>query len=383
MWRVGRKSLGQNLLNSILINGSHPDSLLNFRGDLIRELIANGYEVHASAPDITGRTRDLLENMGARPHSIELRRAGQNPMADLRYLCHMLALQRRVKPTLILNYTIKPNIWGSFAARLLGIPVYSMVTGLGYIMIEGEGIKRRLIQALAKRLYALALSNNIAVIFQNNDDVDEFVKAGIVDRSKVRVVRGSGVSLAHFSPAPLPTSPVFLMIARLLRTKGVHEYAAAAKGVKGAHPDVRFLLVGMQDFGPDGVAPEDIDKWAEYGIEYLGPKDDVRPTLAEASVYVLPSYREGTPRSVLEAMAMGRPILTTDVPGCRETVRHERNGLLVPARNVAALQAAMVRMIENPGEREAMGRESLIMARQLFDVDKVNRELIGHLGISR
>lgn len=371
------------MLNSILINGSHPDSLLNFRGDLIRELIANGYEVHASAPDITGRTRDLLENMGARPHSIELRRAGQNPMADLRYLCHMLALQRRVKPTLILNYTIKPNIWGSFAARLLGIPVYSMVTGLGYIMIEGEGIKRRLIQALAKRLYALALSNNIAVIFQNNDDVDEFVKAGIVDRSKVRVVRGSGVSLAHFSPAPLPTSPVFLMIARLLRTKGVHEYAAAAKGVKGAHPDVRFLLVGMQDFGPDGVAPEDIDKWAEYGIEYLGPKDDVRPTLAEASVYVLPSYREGTPRSVLEAMAMGRPILTTDVPGCRETVRHERNGLLVPARNVAALQAAMVRMIENPGEREAMGRESLIMARQLFDVDKVNRELIGHLGISR
>lgn len=303
-------------------------------------------------------------------------------MADLRYLREMLSLQRRIKPALVLNYTIKPNIWGSFAARLLGIPAYSMVTGLGYIMIEGAGLKRRLIQALAKRLYALALSKNRAVIFQNNDDVEEFTKAGIVDPSKVRIVRGSGVNLKHFASAPLPAAPVFLMIARLLRTKGVREYADAAKATKSVHPNARFLLVGMHDSGPDGIAVEEIGDWAQYGIEYLGPKDDVRPALAEASIYVLPSYREGTPRSVLEAMAMGRPILTTDVPGCRETVRHERNGLLVPARDAAALQAAMVRLIENPDEREAMGRESLAMAWELFDVDKVNRELIGHLGIA-
>ena len=369
--------------NSILINGSHPDSLVNFRGDLIRELIASGYDVHASAPDVTGRTRDLLDRIGVRTHSVHLGRAGLNPIADLRYLREMLSLQRRIKPMLVLNYTIKPNIWGSFAARLLGIPVCSMVTGLGYIMIEGEGLKRRLIQALAKRLYALALSNNRAVIFQNNDDVDEFVRAGIVDPSKVRTIRGSGVNLKHFAPAPLPTAPVFLMIARLLRTKGVQEYAAAAKGIKSVYPDARFLLVGMHDPGPDGVSAEEMGDWAEYGIEYLGPQDDVRPALAEASIYVLPSYREGTPRSVLEAMAMGRPVLTTDVPGCRETVRHEKNGVLVPARDAAALQDAMARLIDNPREREAMGRESLGMARELFDVDKVNRELIDHLGISR
>lgn len=369
--------------HSILINGSHPDSLVNFRGDLIRDLIASGYEVHTSAPDIAGPTRAQLDAMGVRSHSVNLSRSGLSPIADLRYLREMLSLQRRIRPALVLNYTIKPNIWGSFAARLLGIPACSMVTGLGYIMIEGQGLKRRLVQALAKQLYAWALSKNRAVIFQNNDDVDEFVRAGIVGPSKIRTVRGSGVNLEHFAPAPLPAAPVFLMIARLLRTKGVREYAAAAKSVRASYPDARFLLVGMHDPGPDGVTPEEMGDWHQYGIEYLGPMDDVRPALAAASIYVLPSYREGTPRSVLEAMAMGRPVVTTDVPGCRETVQHERNGLLVPARDAAALHEAMTRLIENPRQREAMGRESLEMARELFDVRKVNRELIGHLGILR
>lgn len=368
-------------MNAILINGSYPDSLVNFRGDMIRDLVALGHEVHASAPDIDPKTRSAIEAMGARPHSLALSRSGLNPLADLRYCRDMLALIRRVRPALVVNYTIKPNIWGSFAARLAGVPVCSMVTGLGYVMIEGAGLKRRLVQSVAKRLYAAALARNRVVIFQNDDDVGDFVAAGIVDRAKVHTVRGSGVNLAHFSPQPLPPEPVFLMIARLLKAKGVAEYAAAAKEAKRRHPHARFLLVGMTDSGPDGISESEIGGWQASGVEYLGPQSDVRPAIEAASVYVLPSYREGTPRSVLEAMAMGRPILTTDVPGCRETVRPEENGLLVPARDSAALCDAMVRLIENPDERAAMGQASLAMARELFDVHKVNAELFRHLGL--
>ncbi len=368
-------------MNAILINGSHPDSLVNFRGDMIRDMIALGHEVHVSAPDIDAGTRAAVEAMGARVHSLPLSRSGLNPLGDIRYFGAMLALIRRVKPGLAVNYTIKPNIWGSFAARVAGVPACSMVTGLGYVMIEGAGLKRRLVQGMAKRLYAAALARNRIVVFQNDDDVADFVKAGIVDPAKVRTVRGSGVNLAHFDPRPLPPEPVFLMIARLLKTKGVLEYAAAAKAVKRLHPRARFLLVGMADSGPDGIPETEIVDWRDSGIEYLGPQSDVRPAIAEASVYVLPSYREGTPRSVLEAMAMGRAILTTDVPGCRETVRPGQNGLLVPARDSEALRDAMIRLSESADERAAMGRASLAMARELFDVGKVNRALFRHLGL--
>lgn len=369
-------------MRTILINGSYPDSLVNFRGDMIRDMIALGHEVHVSAPDIDAKTRAGLDALGARPHSLSLERSGLNPFADLRYFREMLALIRKVGPGLVVNYTIKPNIWGSFAARMAGVPACSMVTGLGYVMIEGAGLKRRLVQGVAKRLYAAALAGNRAVIFQNDDDVADFVRAGIVDPAKVRTVRGSGVNLAHFDPRPLPPEPVFLMIARLLKTKGVREYAAAASAVKRLHPRARFLLVGMSDAGPDGIPESETGDWRDAGIEYLGPQSDVRPAIAGASIYVLPSYREGTPRSVLEAMAMGRPIITTDVPGCRETVRAGENGLLVSARNSAALADAMIRLIEKPDERATMGRASLAMARELFDVGKVNQTLFRHLGIA-
>ncbi len=348
---------------------------------MIRDLVALGYEVHVSAPHIDSKAYAAIDAMGAHPHSLQLDRTGLNPIADLRYFREMLALIRGVKPGLVVNYTIKPNIWGSFAARLIGVPVCSMVTGLGYVMIEGAGFKRRLVQGVAKRLYAAALAGNRVVIFQNDDDVRDFVRRGIVSREKVRTIRGSGVNLAHFSPRPLPPEPVFLMIARLLKTKGVSEYVEAAKATKQRHPHARFLLVGMPDNGPDGISASETGDWQKNGIEYLGPQSDVRSAIASASVYVLPSYREGTPRSVLEAMAMGRPILTTDVPGCRETVRPGENGLLVPARDSTALRDAMIHMVSAADERAEMGRVSLEMARELFDVSKVNLELFRHLSL--
>ena len=296
----------------------------------------------------------------------------------------MYALIRKVRPGLVVNYTIKPNIWGSIAARMAGVPACSMVTGIGYMMIESAGMKQRLVEMVAKRLYAAALAKNPVVIFQNNDDVEDFVSAGIIDRGQARTVRGSGVNLEQFAPVPLPPAPVFVMVARLLRSKGVLIYAEAAREVRRQHPEARFLLVGMTDPGPDGVSNAEIGDWSDYGVEYLGPKADVRPSISESSVFVLPSYyREGTPRSALEAMAMGRAIITTDAPGCRETVRQGENGYLVPVRDIGALRDAMIRLVENEAARAAMGQASLAIAREIFDVHKVNRELFRHLGIGQ
>jgi glycosyltransferase involved in cell wall biosynthesis len=370
-----------DLLKSILLNGSYPDSLLNFRGDLIRFLGQRGYSVHVTAPDLSDEIKRRLEAIGAHPHDVQLYRSGLNPFADFRYCWQLFVLQRRIKPSFVINYTIKPNIWGSIAARLGGVAAGSMVTGIGYMMIEGRGWKRRLVQAIAKRLYAFALLRNRVVIFQNDDDVDDFVAAGIVTKNEVRTTKGSGVNLSHFTPAALPPKPVFLMIARLLRTKGVHEYVEASARVRNSYPDARFLLVGMTDEGPDGLPAQEVAGLNERGVEYMGALADVRPALAEASVYVLPSYREGTPRSVLEAMAMGRPIITTDAPGCRETVTPGKNGLLVPVRDIDALATAMETLAENEAMRIAMGQASLEMAALNFDVERVNADLIKHFGL--
>lgn len=366
----------------ILINASLAESLVNFRGDLIKALVSKGLTVHVSAPELNEKVAAELFDLGAIPHRICLDRAGQNPVKDVRYLVGMFRLLRRIGPSLVLNYTIKPNIWASAAARLSGIPTYSMVTGIGYMMIPGEGLKRRTVQLIARTLYRAGVSKNRAVIFQNKDDAAAFVAAGIVRREQVRLVRGSGVNLDRFPPAPLPHEPVFLMIARLLRTKGAREFAEAARLLKGSVPEARCILVGPSDPGPDGLRATDIDALSGGAVEYFGPQTDVRPFIAQASVYVLPSYREGTPRSVLEAMAMARPVITTDAPGCRETVEHGDNGLLVPIGDAAALAEAMEQLARDPSRREAMARRSQKLATEFFDVDSVNRDMLRHLGVS-
>lgn len=367
---------------TILINASHAESLINFRGDLIKFLISEGHAVHACAPEMSKKIAAELRELGSVPYDTSLDRAGQNPAKDARYLIEMIRLLRQVRPNLVLNYTIKPNIWGSFAARFLGIPTYSMVTGVGFVMLQGNGIKRKVVQSIARNLYRAALSKNRAVIFQNNDDVAAFLQAGIVRKEQVRLVRGSGVNLDRFRPEPLPHEPVFLMIARLLRTKGVGEYAEAARLLKKSVRNARCLLIGPPDPGPDGLTEPDIADLSNGAVEYLGPQADVRPFIARASIYVLPSYREGTPRSVLEAMAMARPIITTDAPGCRETVTQGRNGLLVPIGDANALAYAMQKLAQDPSLRIAMGKCSRTMAAETFDVNGVNRDMLQHLELS-
>jgi glycosyltransferase involved in cell wall biosynthesis len=368
----------------VLLLASYADSLINFRGPLIRDILAAGYRLTVAAPTITADLKARLEAMGAAVADAPLARTGTNPLTDLRYLKVLKALFRRTRPDLAITYTIKPNIWGALAGASLGVPTAAMVTGLGYAFTGNATIKQRLVRALATLLYRAATNKNRVVVFQNPDDLKDFVEAGcLADPSKARMVNGSGVDCFHYARKPLPDEPVFLMISRLLGNKGVREYAAAALTVKVTHPAARFLLVGYLDEGPDGIAQSELRAWIAGGVEYLGPQGDVRPSIASASIYVLPSYREGTPRSVLEAMAMGRPILTTDAPGCRETTQDGVNGYRVPIKDVGELAERMRELISQPELRARMGEASHRIALERYEVSAVNRTLMKHLGLAR
>lgn len=367
----------------ILVNGSLAPSIFNLRGPLIRELVSRGHTVYASAPDIASGDAERIASLGAIPTPVPLERTSLGIVADIRYFLTLRRLMRELSPDRVLNYTVKPNIWGSLAARLAGIHAVSMVTGLGYVFAESRTWKQRLTKLVARVLYGLAINSNRAVLFQNPDDVRDYAAAiSSLDLRKVKMTNGSGVDLVTFSPAPLPEQAVFLMIARFLGAKGIREYGAACATLKAACPEAECLLVGMADSGPDGVPEAEVMAMCSGVIEYLGPLFDVRESIARASVLVLPSYREGTPRSTLEAMAMARPVITTDVPGCRETVVDGVNGRLVPVRDVDALAAAMIELARAPQLRAAMGAKSREIAETRFDVDKVNDAIIDALDLA-
>jgi glycosyltransferase involved in cell wall biosynthesis len=367
----------------IILNGSIARSLVNFRGPLLQEMLRRGHIVHVSAPDIGADIHQQLEALGVIVHQVPLNRTGQKLGGDLAYFRAMRRLIKNVQPDLVVGYTIKPNIWGSLAAGLSGIGSASMVTGLGYTFIETGGWKRQLIATLSRWLYALATKKNFAVIFQNPDDVRDFVAAGcLANADKASVVSGSGVDLAHFRAEPLPTDARFLMIGRLLGNKGVREYAAASIALKRTYPDWTFDLVGSLDPGPDCIEQEELTNWIEDGaITYHGQTNDVRPYLANCSIYVLPSYREGTPRSVLEAMATGRAIVTSDAPGCRETVVEGYNGLLVPAADSNALARAMATLGEDKFLRSSMAQRSRSIAENRYAAEKVAASVCNILGL--
>jgi glycosyltransferase involved in cell wall biosynthesis len=361
------------------------DSLLNFRAPLIAALKKRSLQVHLVAPDLhTGHpTRVQLEAMGLTVHSIPMLRTGTNPLADLQTLWSLWRLMRRVQPHYVMGYTIKPVIYGSLAAWLAGVPRrFALITGLGYAF-QGEGQRGRL-QALVQRLYALALSRVALVFFQNPDDETLFRLRGILAASTPScVVNGSGVDVSSFTVAPIPPGPLrFLLIARLLGDKGVREYALAAQRVRAVYPSVTFALVGWLDTNPDSVTQQELDAWVAQGsVEFLGRLSDVRVAIAACSVYVLPSYREGTPRTVLEAMAMGRAIITTDAPGCRETVVDGNNGFLVPVKSPDALEQAMLKFIADPTLAPRMGQRSRQIAVEKYDVLKVNAVMLREMGI--
>ena len=370
----------------IAVIGGFAPSLISFRGPLLRRLKALDHEVHALAPGHVPDVSPQLEAMGVDYHMFPLSRRGFNPLADLGTLLHLKQVLFRIKPDMVLSYTFKPVVYGSMAARMAWVGrekrVYGLITGLGYAFTEDGGIKRRLLFNIAKGMYRAGLKSCDGVMFQNPDDQGFFEKLGVLpEYARTTVVSGSGVDLNEFSPAPLPERPVFLCLSRLLTAKGVGEYARAVLKLKAKYPEVSFCLAGPREEGADAIPEAEVRGWREGGLEVLDRVDDVRPLIASSLVYVLPSYREGTPRSVLEAMAMGRPVVTTDAPGCRETVIPEQNGFLVPPRDPDALATAMERFIIEPGLAVTMGAASRRLAEEKFDVDKVNDAMLSFMGL--
>ncbi|WP_221886554.1 glycosyltransferase family 4 protein [Vibrio cholerae] len=369
-----------------LMVAGYPDSLLNFRGPLLKALLAAGLDVHVAAPDlpVNGEVRQRLEALGVRVHEVPLNRTGMNPVSDFGSLFCLWWLMWRLKPDFSLAYTIKPVIYGNIAAWLAGIPYrFALITGLGYAF-QGEAGQRSWLKRIVRSLYRFALAKVNKVFFQNPDDAALFYDLGILNSAnrKIIVVNGSGIDVDRFTVAPFPETTKFLLIARLLGDKGVREYVQAATKVRKQYPNAVFGLVGWIDENPDAIDGDELQSWIDSGVvKFYGRLADVKPAIADSSVYVLPSYREGTPRTVLEAMAMGRAVITTDAPGCRETVVHGKNGFLVPVKSSAELVAAMSHFIENPELVVAMGKESRLLAEEKYDVRKVNVHMLREMGI--
>jgi len=369
----------------VLVIASFTPSLINFRGALLRRFLELGHEALTCSPEPDSEAVAELAGMGIRHIAFPMRRAGMNPIDDLRTLSALRAIMRRERPDHVLAYTIKPVIYGCLAASKERIPhAHALVTGLG-TTFQGNSPGRRLLTAVVSRLYRSALTTCENVFFQNQDDRELFVERGLVDPGKVTLVHGSGIDLQHFAQVPLAEvlQPRFLLIARLIREKGIAVYAEAARKVKAEFPDAVFRVVGYFESHPTAIRREEMQAWCEQGIlEYLGPSKDVRGPLSKATVYCLPTYyREGVPRSILEALAVGRPIITTDSPGCRDTVVPGENGYLVPVRDADALASAMLELCRNPGRIRAMGKRSRRLAESRFDVSQVNECLTSTMGL--
>ena len=372
----------------ILVIGGYARSLVNFRGHLLGSMVDAGHEVHAAAPGLLAdqATAGKLASMNVRLHDVAISRAGLNPVHDLKAFAQMVRLMRRIGPHAVLGYTAKPVIWGMLSAALAGVPRrFALITGLGYAFAERASGKQALVGKVARALYRVALKRASVVLFQNRDDAQLFAEMRLLGpSSRVVIVPGSGVDVNFFGRQPLPDGPItFLLIARLLGAKGIREYFEAAAIVHARHRGVRFHLVGPIDESPDGLTAAELEDLLKSGtVEWLGEAADVRPFIANCHVYVLPSYREGTPRTVLEAMAIGRAVITTDAPGCRETVEEGGNGFLVPPRSARALAAAMLRFVETPSLAQTMGAESRRLAERKYDVGLVNRQMLQAMDMS-
>ena len=376
-----------------LIIASYPGSILKFRGALIKAIKDKGFEIHIAAPEFDNHPEEVkaLQGLGYMLHDIPMQRTGTNPLKDAAALSSLYLIMKKIKPSHVMGYTIKPVIYGTLAAWAARIANrYALITGLGYAFqqVEETGNRSKL-QKLIHGLYKQALSKTTKVFFQNPDDLNLFKQLKLISSSTpTAVVNGSGVDVSEYAVVPFSMKAdntpelKFLLIARLLGDKGVREYAKAAKLIKIKYPQAQFDLVGWIDDNPDSIEHQELDQWIEEGtINFWGKLTDVKPAIEASSIYVLPSYREGTPRTVLEAMAMGRPIITTNAPGCRETVTNEVNGFLVPVKSVEGLAEAMEKFILDPSLIETMSKASRKIAENKFDVHAVNNFMLEEMGL--
>jgi glycosyltransferase involved in cell wall biosynthesis len=362
----------------VILAGNSAWNVVNFRAGLIRALQGEGYEPVVVVPPDPAFDRRMGE-LGVEWIPVDIDRSGLNPLADVRLLLQYRAILKRLRPVAYLGFTIKPNVYGCLAAALLGIPAIPNVSGLGTAFIRPGPLQR-----IVTQLYRRAFRHAPLVFFQNPDDLQLFVHRRLVRSGQARLLPGSGVPLDRFKPSPLPTgSLTFLFIGRLLGDKGVRELVEAARLVRADLPNARFQLLGPMDEGNrTAISRGELDQWIGDGlIEYLGETDDVRPYVESATAVVLPSYREGLPRSLLEAAAMARPLIATDVPGCREVVSDGVNGFLCDVRDPRSLADAIMRLAQlSAGKRVTFGEASRRLVEQRFSEDVVIEAYIAALG---
>lgn len=371
----------------VLVFSSLAFSLVNFRGALLTRLRSENHEVIATAPDRDERVERWLDQRGIVFQQIPMNRTGTKPLQDIRTLWAYLRLLMKEKPDLIVAYTQKPIIYGGIAARLAGnIPFFALMSGLGYLF-SPDGSKPGIARSIFIHLYRAGVRKARKIFVFNRDDRDDMLAAGIITgQHQVVQVPGSGIDTDHFAFHPLPEGgPHFLMVGRLMRDKGVYEFLNAARQLSKTHKAARFSIVGRAEtLNPTGIKADEVAALQrDYPVTFLEETTDVRPYFAQCSVFVLPSYyREGLPRTILEAMSTGRAVVTTDMPGCRDPIEDGVNGFVVPARDADALASAMRKFITDPDLISMMGSQSRKIAERVYDVNRVNDMLIEHMGLS-
>lgn len=376
--------------HNIAVIGNAANTLISFRLDLIKQLVEEGHIVYAFSPGLSKEDKKIIWEAGAVPVDYQVSRAGINPLKEVQVIRELKSLFEKHNIDCTLSYFIKPVIYGSIAARLAKVEkINSMVAGLGFAFTHTQdetfNFKRWGVRLAIKGLFKIALSFNQTVFFQNPDDQAEFISMGLVDKEKTVRVYGSGVDVSEYQYSETTQESVtFLTMGRLLEEKGFREYYKAAKEIKKEYPDVRFLLLGGADENPSSLPVSEVEEWVSEGvIEWPGMVNNVGDWLIKSNVFVLASYREGTPRSTLEAMSCGRPVITTDVPGCRETVVEGENGFLIPPADAEALAKAMRKFIQYSEMTYTMGKESRRIAEEFYDVRKVNKVMIEEMGLNK
>jgi glycosyltransferase involved in cell wall biosynthesis len=371
----------------VVVIGSLAWSLVNFRLDLMRRMIAMGHSVVAVAPDIDETTCSLLEAAGIVCRSVPMDRTGLNPLRDLTSMWALLNLLRDERPDVVLAYTMKPIVYGCLAARLAGVPaIHALFTGLGYAFTEDRPKgRRRAVRALVVQVHRLTLGGITAAFCYNAQERRDIRHFRLIPpQTPLHDLPGSGVDTTRFTPTPVPEGAVrFLFVGRLLRSKGLAVLAEAAALLQAQGRSVLIDVLGPQDSNPDAVDAATLDDWQARGlVRLLGATRDVAPYFRDCSVFVLPTLlREGVPRTILEAMASGRAVITSDAPGCGETIADGVTGLVVPRGDAAALAQAMARFLDDPGLARRLGAAARVQACVQHDVHRINRMLLTHMGL--
>lgn len=366
----------------ILVISSYSISLVNFRFDLLKDLVGEGYEVIALGPDYDENTIKDLKEIGVRFRFFHLQRTGFNPIKDFQTIKNLRKIFKEEKPDFILPYTVKPVLYSNLAKNSK-IKSINWITGLGFYGLESKTLKDKISKFIMTCLYKISLKKNDVIVFQNEDDVKFFKRKGILKGNKYKLTPGSGININQYAYSlPITDTVKFLFVGRLIEAKGIHIFIKAAEVLKSKYQNIEFIVVGGLDEGnPNAVQKEELDNLAQQGIvNFVGQVNNVIDYINDSSVFVLPSmYREGVPRSILEALSVGRPIITTDNVGCRETIIKEYNGVLIAKNNVQELIDAMEFFCNNKDKIIEYGENSRQLAKDKFDVTIVNKIMIDSL----